>query len=119
MKVVVKISFRKKLVKSKLPCAGHAERRGDEKLLKREDAQKMEGKRRRGRPKLRWGIALRVIESAGGIVVTTSACHAGATGSIPGTGSCDIKNLALNIGDCVSLVNRRITLMSVPSQFGT
>ena len=26
----------------------------------------------------------------GGVVVTTSACHAGGTGSIPGTGSCDI-----------------------------
>ena len=53
---------------------------------------------------------------------TTSACHAGAAGSIPGTGSCDIfdvQNLALNIGDCVSFVNRIITLMSVPDQFGT
>ena len=30
-------------------------------------------------------------ESAGGIVVTTSACHAGDTGSITGTGSCDIQ----------------------------
>ena len=30
-------------------------------------------------------------ESAGGVVVTTSVCHAGGTGSIPGTGSCDIK----------------------------
>ena len=28
---------------------------------------------------------------AGGVVVTTSACHAGGTGSIPGTGSCYIK----------------------------
>ena len=29
------------------------------------------------------------------------------------------KNLPLTIGDCVSLVNRRITLTSVTSQFGT
>ena len=29
---------------------------GDEKLAKRADAQRVEGKRRRGRPKLRWGL---------------------------------------------------------------
>jgi len=57
-------------------------------------------------------------ESAGGVVVTTSACHAGGTGSIPGTGSCDIKIWFSTLGT-VSLMNRRITLMSVPSQFGT
>ena len=28
-------------------------------------------------------------------------------------------NMALNIGDCVPLMNQRITLLSVPSQFGT
>ena len=33
---------------------------GDEKLAKTADAQKVEGKRRRGRPTLRWGIALKV-----------------------------------------------------------
>ena len=40
------------------------------------------------------GKYLVLSESAGGVVVTTSACHAadaGRTGSIPGTGSCDIK----------------------------
>ena len=30
-------------------------------------------------------------ESAGGVVVTTPASDAGGTGSIPGTGSCDVK----------------------------
>ena len=34
---------------------------------------------------------LRYYESAGGVMVTTSACHTAGTGSIPGTGSCDIK----------------------------
>ena len=34
-----------------------------------------------------------IVESAGGVVVVTSACHAadaGGTGSIPGIGNCDI-----------------------------
>ena len=51
------------------------------------------------------------LESAGGVVVTTSACHAadaGGTGSIPGTGS-DIK----------IWLSTLVLLMSVPSQFGT
>ena len=42
-----------------------------------------------------WQIQLSMpschLENAGGVVVTTPACHAGGTGSIPGTGSCDIK----------------------------
>ena len=37
-------------------------------------------------------------ESAGGVVVTTSACHAGRTGSIPVTGSCDINILLSTLG---------------------
>ena len=37
------------------------------------------------------GAVGRSTESAGGVVVTTPACHAGDTGSIPGTGSCDIE----------------------------
>ena len=36
-------------------------------------------------------VMFSVLESAGGVVVTTSACTAGGTGSISGTGSCDIK----------------------------
>ena len=35
-------------------------------------------------------IQLPTFESAGDVVVITSACHAGRTGSIPGAGSCDI-----------------------------
>ena len=45
---------RKKLARSKLKWAGHIERMGDEKLAKRSDTQKMEGKGRRGRPRMRW-----------------------------------------------------------------
>ena len=30
-----------------------------------------------------------------------------------------VSNMALDIGDCVSLVSRRITVMSVPSQIET
>jgi len=40
--------------------AGHVENMGDEKLAKRADAQNVDGKWRRGRPKLRRGIALKV-----------------------------------------------------------
>ena len=42
--------------------AGHVERMGDEKLAKRADAQKVEAKRRQGRPKLWWGIVLRDLD---------------------------------------------------------
>ena len=40
--------------------AGHVKKMGDEKLAKRTDAQKVEVKWRRGRPKLRCGIALKM-----------------------------------------------------------
>ena len=36
------------------------EKMGDENLAKRADVQKVEVKYKRGRPKLRWGIALKV-----------------------------------------------------------
>ena len=49
------------------------------------------------------------LQESGGVVVTTSASGDGGTGSIPGTGSCDIKIWLSTLG----------TLMSVPSQFGT
>ena len=39
--------------------AGHV-KKGDEKLVKRAVAPKVEGNWRQGRPKLRWGIALKV-----------------------------------------------------------
>ena len=44
-------------------------------------------------------------ERRGGVVVSTPAWHAGDLGSIPGRGMLNFrfKNLALNIGHCVSL----------------
>ena len=51
----------------------------------------------------------------GSVVVSTSACHAGSPGSIPGPGTYDIircKNLALYIRDCVSLCLSDETLKS-------
>ena len=47
-------SFKKKLLRSRLKWAGHMERMGDEKLTKRLDAEKVDGKRRRGRPRMGW-----------------------------------------------------------------
>ena len=44
VEVGVKDSFKKKLVRSRLKWANHVERMGDEKLAKRSDAQKVEGK---------------------------------------------------------------------------
>ena len=49
---------RKKFVGS--TWAGHVEQMGDEKLVKRADAPKVEVNWKQGRPKLRWGIALKV-----------------------------------------------------------
>ena len=67
------------------------------------------------------GLTQGTIESAGGVV--TSGYHIRLPrqwhGFNPRYWQLRYKNLALNIGDCVSLVNQRITLMSVPSQFGT
>ena len=65
VEVGVKESLKKKLVRSGLTWAGDMERMGDEKRAKRADAQNMEGKMRRGRPKLRWGIALSDLERVG------------------------------------------------------
>ena len=56
----VKESFNKKLAMNRLTWAGHEERIGDEKLANRADAQKVEGKRSRGRQTLQWGIALKL-----------------------------------------------------------
>ena len=44
MEVGVKEHFKKKLARSSLTRAGRAERMGDEKLTKRADAQKVDGK---------------------------------------------------------------------------
>ena len=45
---------KKKLVRS--TWASHVEKMADEKLAKRTNAYKLEGKGRRGRAKLRWGF---------------------------------------------------------------
>ena len=50
----MKESFRRKLVKSQLKWAGHVERMEGERLMKRADALRVEGRRRRGRQRLRW-----------------------------------------------------------------
>ena len=50
----VKESFKKKLGRSRLKLTGHLERMGDRKMVKRANAQKVEGKGRRGRPRMRW-----------------------------------------------------------------
>ena len=52
VEVGVEESFKKTLVRSGLNWAGHVGRMGDEKLATRADAQKVEGKRRRGRPRM-------------------------------------------------------------------
>ena len=56
MEVGVKENSKKKLRRN--TWAGHVEKMADEKLAKRADAQIVEGKWRRGRPKLRCVIAL-------------------------------------------------------------
>ena len=54
VEVGVKESSKKKFVRS--TWASHVGAMGYEKLANRADAQKVEGKWRRGRPKLRWGL---------------------------------------------------------------
>ena len=54
MEVGVKERFKTKLVRSRLRWVGHVKRMGDEKLAKESNAQKVEGKRRRGIPRMRW-----------------------------------------------------------------
>ena len=58
VQVGVKVSSKKKLARS--TWAGHVEKMGDEKQAERADAQKVKRKWKRGRPKLRWGIPLKV-----------------------------------------------------------
>ena len=50
-------NVKKKLARSSLTRAGHAERMGEEKLAKRADAQKVKRKRGERGPKLRWRVA--------------------------------------------------------------
>ena len=54
VEVGVKESFKKKLARRRKKWAGHVERMGDGKLAKRADPQKVEGKGKRGRPRMQW-----------------------------------------------------------------
>ena len=61
---------------------------------------------------------------ADSVAVSTSTVHPGDPGSIPSHGQHGIFGVTTwltltKTGDCLSLVNPRITLMLVPSQFGT
>ena len=56
-----------------LKWAGHVEKMGDEKLPKRPDAQKVEGKGRQGRLRMRWEDCVnRDLERVGGEWRTTA-----------------------------------------------
>ena len=51
---LVQRSLTERLVRSRLQWAGHVERIGDDSLPKREAELREQGRRRRGRPRLRW-----------------------------------------------------------------
>ena len=73
VEVGVKERFKKTLVRRRLKLARHGERMGDGKLTKRADAEKVEGKRRRGRPRMRWEDSTkRDLEKVGGGRRTTA-----------------------------------------------
>ena len=58
---------------TRLIWARHVDRIGDDKFAKRGDAQKVEGKRRRGRPRMRWeDWVKRDLERVGGEWRTTA-----------------------------------------------
>ena len=50
----VQRSLTERLVRSRLQWAGHVERMADDRLLKRVAELRQQGRRRRGRPRLRW-----------------------------------------------------------------
>ena len=50
----VQRSLTERLVRSRLQWAGHVERMGDDSLPNREAELREQGRRRRGRPRLRW-----------------------------------------------------------------
>ena len=52
--VGVKKSFKRKLVRSRLKWPGHVETMEGVRLTRRADALRVEGRRRRGIPRLRW-----------------------------------------------------------------
>ena len=55
----VQMSLTESLMRSRLQWAGHVERMADNRLQKRAAELREEGRRRRGRPMLRWGTVLR------------------------------------------------------------
>ena len=55
VEIGVKKRLKKKSVRSRLIRTVHVDRMGYENMAKRPNAQKLEWKRRRGRPKLWWG----------------------------------------------------------------
>ena len=63
----VKKSFRRKLARSWLKWAGHLERIAGERLTKRAGVPRMEGRRRRGRPVLRWEDSVKRYLAAVGV----------------------------------------------------
>ena len=52
--VGVRESFTRKLVRSQIKWAGHVERMEGKRLTKRVDVLRVEGRKRRGRPRMRW-----------------------------------------------------------------
>ena len=58
--VGVRESLMRKLVRSRLKWAGHVERMEGEWLMKRAHALRVEGRRRRGRPRLRWEDCVKI-----------------------------------------------------------
>ena len=54
-------------MRSSLKWAGHVERTGDKKLANRSNAQKVKGKGKRAKPKMRWEDCVeRYLERVGG-----------------------------------------------------
>ena len=50
----VQMSLTERLVRGRLQCAGHVDRMADDRLPKRAAELREQGRRRRGRPMLRW-----------------------------------------------------------------
>ena len=48
-----------RLVRSRLQWAGHVERMADDRLPKRDSELREQGRRRRGRPRLRWEVCVK------------------------------------------------------------
>ena len=55
----VQTSLTERMVRSTLQWAGHVERMADDRLPKRAVESREQGRRRRGRPRLRWENVLR------------------------------------------------------------